>query len=101
MQKSRGSEMSASAACSLCFARTWGGITGTNGGCARFRRNQTRASVTAVTTTSAPSTHHTQAQELGISTGGLMARMPFVAATGEGDGTRMAELLERTLNNRD
>src|SRR5258708_40089560 len=36
--------------------------------------------------------HQSQAQPLRISTGGLMARISFVRATGDGDGTISAEL---------
>src|SRR5712664_4168441 len=92
MQNNRGSLRSASAACSLSLARTWGGAGGRTDAATCLRRQLTKAQPTIARMAAAARVHQSQAQPLGISTGGLMARISFVRATGDGGGTISAEL---------
>src|SRR5947209_254346 len=92
MQNNRGSLRSASAACNLCLARTWGGAGGRTDAATCLRRHQTKAQPMTASMAAAARIHQSQAQLLGISTGGLMARISFVRATGDGGGTISAEL---------
>src|SRR5712692_3219267 len=92
MQNRRGSLRRASAACNLCLARTWGGAGGRTDAATCHRRHQTKAQPMIARMAAAARIHQSQAQLLGISTGGLMARISFVRATGDGGGTISAEL---------
>src|SRR6266446_2702967 len=92
MQYNRGSLRSASAACNLCLARTWGGAGGRTDAATCIWRHQTKAQPMIARMAAAARVQPSQAQPLGISTGGLMARMSFVRATGDGGETISAEL---------
>src|SRR5712691_10428740 len=92
MQNNRGSLRSASAACSLSLARTWGGTGGRTDAVTCLRCHQTKAQPMTARMAAAARVHQSQAQPLRISTGGLMARISFVRATGDGGGTISAEL---------
>ena len=56
-----------------------------------FLRHHLQAPAAKESRSTAANVHQSQAQPLGISTGGLIPRISFVAAAADGGGTRMAE----------
>src|SRR5271165_2006141 len=71
--------MIARACASFCFARTCAGMTGAGASSALFFSQWRQAQYTSAAVAKPARTHNTQAQPLGISTGGLMSRKAFVA----------------------
>jgi hypothetical protein len=79
VQKRFGSLINISASASFCRARTCGGIGGATGASSFFFRSSSQVAMPPAISATTASTIHNHNHSFGISTGGLMPRISFVA----------------------